>query len=58
MPENKDLQEKIKQLEEEIRILKQKSIERRQLVEQLYQVQKMERDFSYLRHDSIDNIWI
>ena len=42
MPENKDLQEKIKQLEEEIRILKQKSIERRQLEEQLYQVQKME----------------
>jgi len=42
MPENKDLQERIKQLEEEIRILKQKSIERRQLEEQLYQVQKME----------------
>ncbi|MDY6790185.1 MAG: response regulator [Thermodesulfobacteriota bacterium] len=42
MPENKELQEKIKQLEEEIRILKLKSIERRQLEEQLYQVQKME----------------
>jgi two-component system, cell cycle sensor histidine kinase and response regulator CckA len=42
MPENKDLQEKIKQLEEEIRILKQKSIEQRQLEEQLYQAQKME----------------
>jgi len=42
MPENKDLQDKIKQLEEEIRILKQKSIERRQLEEKLYQVQKME----------------
>ena len=42
MPENKDLQERIKQLEEEIRILKQKSIERRQIEEQLYQVQKME----------------
>jgi len=42
MLENKDLQEKIKQLEEEIRILKLKSIERRQLEEQLYQVQKME----------------
>lgn len=40
--ENKDLQEKIRQLEEEIRILKLKSIERRQLEEQLYQVQKME----------------
>ena len=42
MPENKDLQKKIKQLEEEIRILEQKSIERRQLEEQLYQAQKME----------------
>lgn len=42
MPENKDLKERIKHLEEEIRILKQKSIERRQLEEQLYQVQKME----------------
>ena len=42
MLENKDLQEKIKQLEEEIRILKLKSIERRPLEEQLYQVQKME----------------
>lgn len=40
--ENKDLQKKIKQLEEEIRILKIKSIERRQLEEQLYQAQKME----------------
>jgi len=42
IPENKDLQEKIKQLEEEIRILKVKSIERPQLEEQLYQAQKME----------------
>jgi nitrogen-specific signal transduction histidine kinase/CheY-like chemotaxis protein len=42
MPENNDLQEKIRQLEEEIKILKLKSIERRQLEEQLYQVQKME----------------
>ena len=42
MQENKDLQKKIIQLEEEIRILKLKSIERRQLEEQLYQVQKME----------------
>ncbi|MBT8350512.1 MAG: response regulator [Deltaproteobacteria bacterium] len=42
MPENRDLQERIKQLEEEIRTLKQKSIERRQIEEQLYQVQKME----------------
>jgi nitrogen-specific signal transduction histidine kinase/CheY-like chemotaxis protein len=41
-PENNGLQKKIKQLEEEIRILKQKSIERCQLEEQLYQVQKME----------------
>ncbi|MBW2656967.1 MAG: hypothetical protein JRC59_04580, partial [Deltaproteobacteria bacterium] len=36
------MQEKIKQLEEEIRILKVKSIERPQLEEQLYQAQKME----------------
>lgn len=42
MPKNKGMQEKIKQLEEELRILKLKSIERRQLEEQLYQVQKME----------------
>ncbi len=42
MQENKDLHKKIKQLEDEIRILKQESIERRQLEEQLYQVQKME----------------
>jgi len=42
MPENKDSQERIKQLEEEIRILKLKSIKRRQLEEQLYQAQKME----------------
>lgn len=42
IPENKDLQGKIKQLEEEIRILKLKSIERPQLEEQLYQAQKME----------------
>ena len=42
IPENKDLQEKIKQLEEEIRILKLKSIERPQLEEQLYQAQKMQ----------------
>lgn len=42
MSENKGCQENIKQLEEEIRILKLKSIERRQLEEQLYQVQKME----------------
>ncbi len=42
IPENKDLQEKIKQLEKEIRTLKLKSIERPQLEEQLYQAQKME----------------
>ncbi|MCP4366990.1 MAG: hypothetical protein GY797_02575, partial [Deltaproteobacteria bacterium] len=42
MQENKDLHKKIKQLEDEIRILKQESIERRQLEEQLYQAQKME----------------
>jgi nitrogen-specific signal transduction histidine kinase/CheY-like chemotaxis protein len=42
MPKNKDLQEKIKQLEKEIRTLKLKSIERPQLEEQLYQAQKME----------------
>jgi len=42
MPENKDLQERIKQLEEEIEILKLKTKKRRQLEEQLYQVQKME----------------
>ena len=42
MPKNKGMQEKIKQLEEKLRILKLKSIERRQLEEQLYQVQKME----------------
>ena len=42
MPENKDLQGRIKQLEEEIEILKLKTKKRRQLEEQLYQAQKME----------------
>jgi nitrogen-specific signal transduction histidine kinase/ActR/RegA family two-component response regulator len=42
MPENKDIDERIKQLEEEIKLLKLKTIKRRQLEEQLYQAQKME----------------
>ena len=42
MPENNDLQERIKQLEEEIEIHKLKTKKRRQLEEQLYQAQKME----------------